>query len=184
MTDLLSGTAKKANGRNRRPWAPGTVNATVDRLETVLDSLMAEGKLTRNVAVLVDRVPLGPKKRHTTYTETEVRKLLAVASKDRNGHAWHLALSGLRRGEIGGLRWSDVDLDGGTLTIANNRVSVNGQATEYQPKSEMSGRTLPLTATLKAELRAARKRQAAEKLALGEVYGPGTHVVIDEAGRS
>ncbi|MGW6426948.1 site-specific integrase [Nocardia sp. NPDC055053] len=61
---------------------------------------------------------------------------------------------------------------------------MNGKAVEYDPKSEDSGRTLPLTPTLKAELRAARKRQAAEKLALGEAYGPGTHVVIDEAGSS
>lgn len=184
VTDLLAGTVKKANGRNRRQWAPETVNATLDRLETVLDSLMAEGKLARNVAALVDRVPAGSKKRHVTYTEEEVRKLLAAAARDRNGHAWHLALSGFRRGEIGGLRWTDVDLAAGTLAIGNNRVSVNGTATEYSPKSAMSERTLPLTPTLKAELRAAHKRQAAEKLALGDAYGPGTHVVIDPAGYS
>ncbi|MEV0250110.1 site-specific integrase [Nocardia sp. NPDC050712] len=184
VTDLLTGSAKKANGKNRRPWKPQTVNATLDRFETVLESLIAEGKLVRNVAALVDRVPTGPKKKHVTYSEAEVRKVLAVASDDRNRHAWHLALSGLRRGEIGGLRWTDVDLDAGELTISNNRVSVNGKAEEYDPKSEDSGRTLPLTRTLTAELRAARKRQAAEKLALGEAYGPGTHVVINEAGAS
>ncbi|NEW53748.1 site-specific integrase [Nocardia cyriacigeorgica] len=184
VTDLLAGNVKKANGKNRRPWAPGTINATLDRFETVLDSVMAEGKLVRNVAALVDRVPAKPKKRHTTFSIDEVRKVLEVAANDRNGHAWHLALAGLRRGEIGGLRWSDIDLEAGTLTIVNNRVSVNGKAEETDPKSEDSGRTLPLTPTLKAELRAARKRQAAEKLALGEAYGPGTHVVIDPAGRS
>ncbi|MEV0727062.1 tyrosine-type recombinase/integrase [Micromonospora purpureochromogenes] len=184
VTDLLAGTAKKANGQNRRPWAPETVNATLDRFETVLDALIAEGKLVRNVASLVDRVPVKRKKRHATFSEEEARKVLAMASKDRNGHAWHLALSGLRRGEIGGLRWSDIDLQRGTLTIANNRVSVNGVATEYDTKSEDSDRTLPLTPTLEAELKAARKRQAAEKLALGEAYGPGTHVVVDPAGRS
>ncbi|MFR9752599.1 tyrosine-type recombinase/integrase [Nocardia sp. 004] len=184
VTDLLAGTAKKSNGRDRRPWAPETVNATLDRFESVLDSLVAEGKLVRNVASLVDRVPVKRKKRHNTFSEDEVRKVLAVASKDRNGHAWHLALSGLRRGEIGGLRWSDINLEAGTLTIANNRVSVNGKAEEYETKSEDSDRTLPLTPTLKAELKAARKRQAAEKLALGEAYGPGTHVVVDAAGCS
>lgn len=184
VTELLAGTAKKANGRTRRPWKPETVNATLDRFETVLESLIAEGKLVRNVAALVDRVPAGPKKRRPTYTEAEVRRVLEVAAADRNGHAWHLALSGLRRGEIGGLRWSDVDLDAGLLTVANNRVSVNGKPVESDPKSEDSGRTLPLTPTLKVELRAARKRQAAERLALGEAYGPGTHVVVNEAGQS
>lgn len=182
VTELLAG-AMRPDGRKRRPWAPETVNSTLDRFESVLDSLVAEGKLVRNIAALVDRVPAKRKKRHNTYSADEVRKVLAVASADRNGHAWHLALSGLRRGEIGGLRWSDVDLDRGTLTIANNRVSVNGVATEYETKSEDSDRTLPLTPTLQAELKAARTRQAAEKLALGESYGPGTHVVVDPAGR-
>jgi integrase len=184
VTDLLAGTAKKANGKNRRPWKPATVNATLDRFETVLESLIAEGKLVRNVAALVDRVPTGPKKKHVTYSQDEVRKVLAAAAKDRNRHAWHLALSGLRRGEIGGLRWTDIDLHAGRLTIVNNRVSVNGKAEEYDPKSEESGRTLPLTPTLTVELRAAKKRQAVEKLALGEAYGPGTHVVVNEAGAS
>lgn len=40
----------------------------------------------------------------------EIRRVLRAADKDRNGHLWYLALSGLRRGEIAGLRWSDVDL--------------------------------------------------------------------------
>jgi integrase len=56
---------------------------------------------------------------------------------------------GLRRGEIGGLLWSDIaledDLDAGTLTIAHNRVSVGGQVHDTDPKTERSARTLPLT---------------------------------------
>ena len=47
-----------------------------------------------------------------TYSEAEVSALLSAIGDDRLGHAWELALSGLRRGEIAGLRWSDVDLDG------------------------------------------------------------------------
>ena len=46
-----------------------------------------------------------------------MQKLLAAITDDRLSHAWELALSGLRRGEIAGLRWSDVDLDGKTLSI-------------------------------------------------------------------
>lgn len=184
VTELLAGGTKTAKGRKRRAWQAETVNATLDRFETVLDGLISEGKLVRNVAALVDRVPTGPRKKHVTYSKDEVRKVLAAAAPDRNRHAWHLALSGLRRGEIGGLRWSDVDLDGQRLTIANNRVSVNGKAEESDPKSDDSGRTLPLTPTLTTELRAAKRRQAAEKLALGEAYGPGTHVVVNEAGSS
>lgn len=91
-------------------------------------------------------MPIGPKKKHVTYSQDEVRKVLTAAANDRNRHAWHLALSGLHRGEIGGLRWTGIDLDAGPLTIVNNRVSVNGKAEEYDPKSDESGRTLPLDA--------------------------------------
>ena len=52
-----------------------------------------------------------------TYTRGRGRALLAAIADDRMGHAWELALSGLRRGEIAGLRWSDVDLDAETLTV-------------------------------------------------------------------
>lgn len=58
-----------------------------------------------------------------TYTEAEVTMLLASIAEDRLGHAWELALCGLRRGEIAGLRWADVDLDAKTLSVANNRVT-------------------------------------------------------------
>src|SRR6476646_694232 len=42
-----------------------------------------------------------------TYTPDEIRRVLRAADKDRSGHLWYLALSGLRRGEIARLRWSD-----------------------------------------------------------------------------
>jgi integrase len=92
-------------------------------------------------------------------------------------------LSGLRRGELCGLRCSDVDLSAATVTVAHNRVSVNGQAMDSQPKTDNSVRTLPLTPALSTALRRALAIQKAERLALGPDYGPGEHVVCDEAGR-
>jgi integrase len=49
-----------------------------------------------------------------TYTPEEIRGVLRAADKDRNGHLWYLALSGLRRGEIAGLFWDDIDFAAGT----------------------------------------------------------------------
>ena len=45
-----------------------------------------------------------------TYTPEEITKVLRAADTDRNKHLWYLALSGLRRREIVGLRWGDIDL--------------------------------------------------------------------------
>lgn len=70
-----------------------------------------------------------------------------------------------------------------TLTVANNRVGAGGRTVENDPKSFASRRTLPLPERLVKVLRAARKRQAAEQLALGEHYGPGDYVVSNEIGQ-
>ncbi|PWQ88187.1 site-specific integrase, partial [Enterococcus faecium] len=79
-----------------------------------------------------------------------------------------LAVFGLGRGEMAGRGWADVDLGARTLAIANNRVSAGGATVENDPKSHASRRELPLPARLVTVLRAAKKRQAAERLALGE----------------
>ena len=78
-------------------------------VSAVLADQVKQGNLTRDVAALVDRMAR-PNKKLKTFTETEVARLLAHVKDDRLAVAWHLALSGLRRGEVCGLRWSDVDL--------------------------------------------------------------------------
>ena len=71
---------------------------------TLTSIAKAQGIVSRNVAELVNRVNK-PHKPAATYTEAEVQALLAAITDNRLGHAWELALSGLRRGEIAGLRW-------------------------------------------------------------------------------
>jgi integrase len=112
-----------------------------------------------------------------TYTPDEIRRVLRAADKDRNGHLWYLALSGLRRGEIAGLKWSDVDFDAGTMTIARNRVQV-GAATvaENEPKTQSSRRTLPIDEGLVGVLKRASARCAQEKLSLGEAHADSGYV--------
>jgi integrase len=152
-------------------------------LSQVLDQLVAEGRLTRNVASLVDRVP-GNAKSFETFTPDQVRKVLRGIADDRNRHAWHLAPAGLRRGEIAGQRWADIDLEKRTLRIGATRVDVGGRAFDQdEPKTANAGRVLPLPDALLAELTAAKSRQASEKLAPGEAYADLGYVVCNEAGQ-
>jgi integrase len=111
--------------------------------------------------------------------------VLRAADRDRNGHLWYLALSGLRRGEIAGLRWSDIDFDAGTLTVAGTRVEVGTTSTvlENEPKTMSSRRTLPLDAGMIAVLRRAKATQAQEKLALGAGFADSGYVASTEAGQ-
>jgi integrase len=135
--------------------------------------------VARNVADNLNRVAQEHKVLET-YTESEVQALLAALNGDRLAHAWELALSGLRRGEIAGLRWADIDLANKTLSIVNNRVSAGGRAVENDPKSSSSRRMLPLPDRLVSVLRSAKAKQSAERLALGT--GDFLYVVSNEAG--
>ena len=69
---------------------------------------------------------------------------------------------GLRQGEILGLRWSDVDLDTGTLRVHAALQRVAGAFAFVEPKSASSRRTVSLPAIVVAALLAHRARQAAE----------------------
>lgn len=108
--------------------------------------------------------------------------LEAHIAGDRYAIAWMLGLSGLRRGEIAGMRWADVDLDSETLTVAHTRLRYGTNLVESTPKSRAGGRELPLPPHLVAEFKAARRIQAADRLRLGADYQPSGYVVVDESG--
>ncbi|WP_224112156.1 tyrosine-type recombinase/integrase [Mycobacterium avium] len=183
VTDLTTG---KLDGQ-KRAWTANSINPMLNLVSRVLADLVRQGALARDVAAFVKRLKR-PESKLTTFTEEEVRQLLKHVENDRLGHAWHLALAGLRRGEICGLEWADVQLDddrdAGTLTVAHNRVSVGGRVHEKAPKTVRSARTLPLTPTLARMLKRAKALQAAERLRLGPHYlGDGVRVVVDDSGR-
>ncbi|WP_285031982.1 site-specific integrase [Mycolicibacterium sp. lyk4-40-TYG-92] len=181
VTDLLAGGTKTTKGRTRRPWSPIAVNKTISSIDQVLADALTQKIVTSNVAANVARVSAAHKD-VDTFTAAEVGRLRKHFGTTRLGHAWELALYGLRRGEIAGLRWSDIDLTARTLAIVNNRVSAGGVTVENDPKSVASRRELPLPERLTKVLRAAKKRQTAERLAIGEHYGAGDYVVCNEAG--
>ena len=160
---LRDGQVVRADGTKRRPWSARSCNYLLGTLSQVLGQLVHDGTLVRNVVAHVDRVAGKPKK-FATYTPMQVERLLRAIRKDRNRHAWHLALSGLRRAEIGGLRWTNIDFEAKTLTIGPTRISVDGKAVEQvDAKSEDSNRVLPVPEPLLVELKAAKKRQLSEK---------------------
>jgi len=82
--------------------------------------------------------------------------------------AWALALStGMRKGEILGLRWSDVDLECAKLTVNQTLISIGHKVQISTPKTERSQRPIDLDAETVRILRAHKAKQAEEMLALG-----------------
>ena len=76
-----------------------------------------------------------------------------------------VATTGLRRGEALGLRWSDLDLDGGSVRVARNLLRTSaGLHLDSEPKTARGRRTVPLAPATVNVLRKHRVRQLEERM--------------------
>lgn len=159
-----------------------TVRQVYTVLRATLDIAVRDGLLAGNPAAKVKRPAGAP--REARYLSTEdVRRLLSHLDGLRYRLAvLVLAATGMRRGEVAGLRWSDIDLAKGELTVAGIVVRVAGALTWTAPKTDRSRRRIPLTAGLVAELKAHRKKQLAERLHTGDQWTDTGAVFATEVG--
>jgi integrase len=191
LVDWIMTAGRKRGGKPGTGLSGRTARLTLGRLSAALDMAVLEGKLARNVARLVTPPEHIPRERET-WSKPEVQKFLAKASRDRLHAAWRLSLYGLRRGEVLGLRWSDIDLKAGTLTVNQSRVLVEYQVRLEEPKSRNGKRTLPLDDAIVRALMALHKLQLTESAEAGQAYRDGLsqlgwyrggeYVVTDQLG--
>ncbi len=137
-------------------------------LHTALEHALMQGLVSRNVCDLVE----APQFAHTDrviLTADEAKRLLAAAKDTRWEPIYVLALTtGLREGELLGLRWRFVDLGAGTLTVSGNVQPGHNGLTLKEPKNASSVRTVKLTSLAVEALRQHRVRQAREREKAGE----------------
>jgi integrase len=102
----------------------------------------------------------------------DVRRLFAAADETELGPFVRLAvLTGLRRGELLGLPWHDVDLEGGMLHVTQTAQRLRQQGIVFgPPKTDRSRRAVALSAEAVAVLRMQRRRQAEKRLLVGSAY--------------
>jgi integrase len=100
---------------------PGTAHQAHRTIRTALNEAVRRGHLTRNPASLA-KAPRLAEHEIEPYSVEEVRRILDQAGERRNSARWAIALAlGLRQSEALGLKWSDVNLDSGTLTVRRGR---------------------------------------------------------------
>ena len=105
--------------------------------------------------------------------------------RHRLGPLFELAVyTGLRRGEIAGLHWADVDLAARQIVVRHNRISVDGQVLESTTKTRSGRRTVPLSDAAVAALLTWQLRQAEEREAAQEAWQTQGHVFTMEDGRA
>jgi integrase len=158
-------------GRNEgQPLSPRTVQMIHAVLRNAIEHAVREELVPRNVVKLV-RVPAPQYEVGTGLTVAQARRVLGLVERDRLRAVYVLALTaGLRKGELLGLRWVDVDLDGAELHVRQASQRVAGELHFTAPKTRHSRRTLPLPALAVDALREHRVRQAAERLAAGRAW--------------
>lgn len=119
------------------------------------------------------------------WTADELARFLTATASHRHHTLWELASStGMRRGELCGLCWSDVDLDAATVTV-RHRVVLGPDGYEHQDgtKSNHSARTIDLDGRTVALLRAHRVAQLEQRVAASVAWEDGDLVFTDERGR-
>lgn len=117
------------------------------------------------------------------WTPAQAVRFLRYHAGHRLIAAWVLAvLTGLRRGELAGLKWSRVDLEAGALRVHWQRTTTRTGVAEKEPKGK-SKRTVALGPVLIASPRAHQARQDTEKAAAGDLYDDRGNVFCREDGR-
>ena len=102
------------------------------------------------------------------WSAEQLRTFLDVTVEHPLHVAWFLAATtGMRRGEVLGLRWNDVDLDASRLAVTRAITTVNNQIIVTEPKTSRSRRSIALDAATVARLREHRKAQAEARFLMG-----------------
>jgi integrase len=166
----------------------GLSASTVQKIHHILHKALAQAVrwnlLARNPSDAVKAPRCTPKEMHPLSAD-EARRLLEVAYGNRLEALYVLAVStGMRRGELLGLKWTDVDLENGRLSIrrALTRTDNGKYVALTEPKTKGSRRTVKLIQRAVEALRSHLERQLGEIGEAGDLYDDQGLVFTTETG--
>jgi integrase len=166
-----------AKGRGgRRDRKPGGLSATtINTIHRMFNSAMRQAVAWALIALNPLERVTPPRRRRSparAWNVESVRRFLAEGERQGYHPLWLLAITtGMRRGELLGLRWQDIDLARGTAEVVQTIIPRRGHPIVHQPKTPTSHRTVLLMEEAIAALRAHRKLQ----LRLQDAAGPAWH---------
>lgn len=179
-SDLLSAGHRQVDG--------GLSPKTVRYIHTIIHKALSDAVDAGMVGVNVAERAKPPRPRSSTPNEIgfwephELREFLEGVRGHRLEAAWHVAaMTGMRRGEILGLRWKDVDLDAARISVRQALVSVGYEVITSSPKSHQA-RVIDLDPGTVEQLREHRGRQGTERDEWGKDYQENGLVFCREDG--
>ncbi len=162
--DLLTNGRTRGNGSGLAPRSVAYAHRIVTH---AFKDAAAWGLLPRNPAAVVDP-PKASGREMKVWTAEQVRTFLAAVADDRLYALWAiLVTTGMRRGELVGLRWDDVDMERGTLAVSQSHVTVGYAVEKSTPKTPRGRRSVSIDPITAATLKAWRKSQRKERLVAG-----------------
>jgi integrase len=181
----ISTAYAKALKEGRRDGKGGLAPTTVLYMHRLIKKALGQAVrwelVSRNVADAVDP-PKMERAALATYDMRQTAELLEALRNTRLRLPVLLGvMCGLRRGEIIALRWRNIDLVRGQLSVVES-AEQTAAGVRYKPPKSGRGRTLALSSTVVSELRQHRLNQAEELLRLGMKQTDGTFVYTRQDG--
>lgn len=166
-----------------KEMAAATVKHAYHVLKGSMDKAVLAGIIPRTPCTGI-MLPKGQKKPAVVYDEVQIKELIAAAKGTEMELIIDIELClGLRRGELLGLRWKDIDWEKNQIHIVHNRVVVKGKSVDKDPKTETSRRTVDVPAQLIQKLRQHKNNCLANRLRLGPSYTVTDYVIVHPDGR-
>ena len=164
---MMNQKIRKAIEGEEKPdgLSPRSVQYLRAVLRRALNQALREGGIHRNVATLVDP-PKSTEHEITVLSREQAAHFLRSVQGDRLEALYSVALTmGLRQGEALALRWSDIDFEGRTLSVAKSLQRIGGELVLTEPKTRKSRRRLAIPDPMVRSLRDHKRRQTEERLA-------------------
>jgi integrase len=150
--------------------SPRTVNYIHTTLHKALKDAVADGLVPRNVTEGIT-APRATKKEVNTLSPDQARAFLEAARGDRFEALYVLAVHcGLREGELLGLKWDDLDLETGTLSVRRTLSETREKGHVFEAPKNGKGRRIKLTSGAAKAPRGHLERQLREIDRLGSLY--------------
>lgn len=163
---------------------PASVRRLQVTLHKALDAAVRKGMLATNPVDHADRPKMPPRDvTENVWTPEQTTAFLETTKTHRLAPLWRTAtMTGLRRSELAGLQWGDIDFDARALSVKRARTHVEGKTIMKAPKSAASRRVVDLDSETVAVLRRWKVAQLEERLRAGTAWEPGEWVFTDEIG--
>jgi integrase len=159
VIEQLKAELLRGGGHKDKGLSPQSVRNTLNALSRALNDAEAWGYVVRNPVRAVRAPKSNGRREMNTWSGAQARAFLEGLEPGPLHTACHLALlTGLRRGEVLGLRWSDVELERGQLSVQRAKVAAGYDVNEGETKSGRA-RTIALGPTTITVLKAHKLAQ-------------------------